>query len=452
MKHKHKHKLSVKVAAGDKRGIVTMLVVGLLIMQPILFVDTVYALTAPTKAQITGIVTNTATNAANSAVNSAVNSYVPASTNIAGKCVSQVLQQKVTAYAAGAVVAAIGFVGLGSSAVLGVPSSDLGSGKGSIMQSGEGGATTVMSWIKPMTDCLVHAASQLMIDNLNMAVNNAIRQGLNGSPNYSSNTSQFMSDLSAMIAGGLRNQISGLNLCDFTGNGSFKTNLSNSIGLSTPQAARQNFAKKIECPFPAGANAQNFYNDFGNGGWRGYQTTLSDSGNPFGTALIANQELDARQAETASLAEKQLQQGNGYYPVVNTAECNYPPDLEDYLYPDPNNKAALNGNVSPTELANVQRLYCKVTTPGKTVADTASKGATSAWDRLNVSGVLGKTMEGFSLNSVTDALGGTFSSSGATGMAGFTSEQQTAGGFYASPTAGAQNTFYTSPTSGAANQ
>lgn len=387
-----------------ERGIAVAVVFSILFLQSGNIAYALTAIEAAAKAKAA------ATSAATNAVTSAVTSGMPASSGIAGKCISQVAEQQVTAYAAGAVISAIGLGLSVFEAFTSVPTGSQGISSGANLQSGEGGATTVMSWIKPMTDCLIHEASQLMIDNLNMAVNNAIKQGLNGSPNYSSNTSQFMSSLSAMVAGQLRDQVSGLALCDFTGTDSFRQSLSKSIGLSTPQASRQNFANKIECPFPAGIKAQNFYNDFGNGGWRGYQTSLSDNGNPFGNALIANQELDARQAETASLAEKQLQQGDGYFPVVDTGEgeCNYPPDLEDYLYPDPNNKAKLNDNVIPAELANVQRLYCRVTTPGKTVADSASKVAVSAWDQLNVSGAMGKTMEGFVAQSAVDATGGMF--------------------------------------------
>lgn len=399
MKHKHHLNFHSSNTASIKKVAVATLIISILFVQPIMFVNVAYALSAQAQSQVTNIVTNTATNVTTSAINSQINSMAPASSGIAGKCVSQVVSQKVTAYAAGVVIAVIGAALTAGQTALAVPSNDWGVSSGANLQSGEGGATTVMSWIKPMTDCLIHEASQLMIDNLRTAVNGAIRDGLHGSPNYSANTNQFLSNLSSMVSGQLRNQINGIALCDFTGNGSFKQRLSNNIALSNRQtnSSYENFNQRVTCPFP-GASAQNFYNDFNQGGWSAFETSLSDRGNPFGTSLIASQELATRQEETQKLAEDQLAQGNGYYPVIDEATCVYPEGLKEFLDTEGDANA----------LANAQRLYCKVVTPGKAVADTASKAATSAWDQLNVSGALGKTMEGFASEQAANAMTGIF--------------------------------------------
>lgn len=366
MKHKHPRNFFSPRTTSTKKAVVTMLVIGALFFQPLLFGNVVYAQSA--------------------------------SSGIAGKCVTEVLKQKGIAFAAGGYVAAIGAALTAGQTALAVPSNDRGVSSGANLQSGEGTATTILSWMKPMTDCMVHEASQLMIDYLKTTVTTAIRDGLHGSPNYSALTNQYLARLSDMVTGQLRRQIDGLALCDFTGDGSLKTNLSNGIAGSGQQNQLQTFNQKVECPFPAGFNTKNFYKDFNKGGWSAFEKSLSNNGNSFGATLITGRELVARQSQTTNLAEKQLTQGAGYFPVIDETTCAYPPGVKAYL----------DAEGDATALADAQRLYCKVTTPGKAVADTASKSVTSAWDQLNISGALGKTMQGFASEQAANAMKGAF--------------------------------------------
>lgn len=350
--------------------------------------------TTITGQQIGGAAQRAVNRAATDAVKSSINSAKPTSQDIAGKCVAKVMETKVTAYATGIAIGAIGMGGKVFSAGIGVPSSDFGSGLGSILQSAEGAASTVTSWMEPLRECMVHQAKQLLIDQINIAATAAIREGLNGDPNFNVNLNRFLGDLSSMASKEVRYQLKNIDVCDFTGDGSYKDTLTRSIGSGGQQTARQNFQKKVECPFGADkavqTTASDFYNNFRSGGWRAYEASLSDNGNPFGVALMTAQEEAKRDEELRRSFELTLAQGSGFLPVVDTASCDYPPGLEDFL----RNEADIYTKTT------MQRQYCKILTPAKTVADTASKAANSATDRLNAPG---GDMEGF--KGVEEAMG-----------------------------------------------
>lgn len=408
MKHTHHNKVLSATPKIIQKSIVAILVVSTFLLQPLYHGGIAQAanatpLPAPvaTGAQSAQSTASTATtgllrdvvggtrSAVTNAAVSAIRTAVPApsaSSGIVGKCVGQVLQQQAVAFVAQAAITAIGVAAAGLEVALAVPVGTASATAAGSAGAGEGAAATVMSWIKPMTDCVVHEMTQLMIDSLNTAVNNAISQG-----NYAAGTNQFMANLVGLASGALRNQINGLALCDFTGGNSFRNGLSNSIANSSYSP----FSRQVECPFPTTgtATARAFYGDFTSGGWKGFETSLQDSGNPFGVTVATAEKLASDQAATNALAEQQLAQGNGYRPVVDTTNCNYPEGYE----------AALN-TLTPDKVAAAQSLYCKVITPGSTVAATAEKTATSFWERINISGAAGKPMDGADTTEVTTGL------------------------------------------------
>lgn len=430
MKNKNPRKLSSTKIAVFQKNITAILFVGVLLLQPLQPVGIAHALTQTASQSVTQANSSTngqnqvqaaaaqtadqaidatkkaAKGAATQTVNSVINAaHLPPSAGIEGKCLNQAIDREAMSVTAGVSTALIGGTLATGEMFTNVPSISMGISSGANLQSGEGVATTMLTYLKPITDCLIHEASQLMIDQLSTMVTNAIYTGLGGSPNYSTNVSQLLSNLSRIVSGQLKNQINSITLCGFgSGNDGFKTNLSNSIGLSTRSTSRQSFATKLGCPFSTPAASNDFYDDFNAGGWGAFQKTLSNSGNPFGVSLIANMELSAREEEARNLAETQLAQGNGYLPVVDPNDCDYPDDITAYFL----STEADGGTVDPIELTNMQRLYCKVLSPGITVADSATEAATSAYAQINVSGSVGDTMEGFDVQAAANAMNGIF--------------------------------------------
>ena len=336
-----------------------------------------------------------------------------AASGIAGKCVTNILNQKVTAYAAGYVIAAISEAIQAVNRILAVPTGSEGSASGSTLQSGEGASTNIEQFLKPMADCIVHEAAQLAVDRLGEKTVGWIRYGLNGSPNYATDLNGLFLNLSKTTAGDFKNQIRGTDICDFSGTGGgassagtsgyvaptgdFKTDLANSVGLSTRENSRAKYAARVKCPFP-GTSAKDFYADFNNGGLNAFEASLSDSGNPFGVTIQTGQELALRNEETQRVQQQQLTQSNGFFGTVDTSKCNFPDGYKTYL----------DSLGDATALTNAQRLYCKTTTPGKTVSDLLSQVVGSDLSRLMASNSVNTIMEGFITQQVNDAVSGIF--------------------------------------------
>lgn len=322
-----------------------------------------------------------------------------ASSAIAGRCASKVGLQQVTANLVRLAISAVGWTGQTTDTALGVPTMSGGQGFSSIWQSGEGGASAATDYLKPLTDCVIHEVSQQAVDMLNQQVVGAIKNGLRGVSNYNPNINNLVLNLSGMVAGELQNQINGLALCNFDGANTFKNTLSNSVGLSTRQNSRPKFASKVECPFKdalGNDTSQAYYN--GNFTWNSMETSLTDNGNPFGLAVQAGQELAVRTQETQKLQDQQTAIGSGFSPVVDTSNCNYPDGLEAFLLSE----------ADDATLANAQRLYCKATTPGKTLADQLSDVVNSDSLRLQTSDTVTKIMDGFITQQTNDAISGIF--------------------------------------------
>jgi len=77
-------------------------------------------------------------------------------------------------------------------------------------------------------------------------------------------------------------------------------------------------------------NIEDFYEDFSEGGWRGWiELTQNPANNPYGAYLIAETELSRRLAEAELLAQKDVDQGAGFislkkcveYEVLDSADC-----------------------------------------------------------------------------------------------------------------------------------
>ncbi len=336
-------------------------------------------------------------------------------TALGTKCVTNVLKQKAIAFATGLAVAALGWVAQQLD-IPGVPTQSHGQGTGSILQSLEGGATQAMQSIKPMADCLIHGAAQLIISQVNVQTTGWIKSGLNGSPQYATNIGGLFQGLSQMVSGNLRQQVQEAPVCDFSGGGSFtasqgtpftlpargggefRAGLGDGVAMSTRVYERGTFVDRITCPFPDvdGARAEDYYG--GAFTWGGFEASLQDSGNPFGVAYQTSRELTARTQETDKIQDQQLAISDGYLPVIDPETCDYPPGIEEYL----------NDQGIDADITAGKRLYCKTTTPGKVVSDLMSKTVGSDLDRLMAAKSVTTIMEGFTTQLIDEARDGIF--------------------------------------------
>ena len=211
--------------------------------------------------------------------------------------------------------------------------------------------TTFNTVQKPTLDTLSYSVAQCALQMLTDSTVNWIKGGFNGSPMFAVDPAKLFSDLANEVSGGLANQILGIPTCEFTMN--FNGLLSNMVSNSSWSTSR--FNGQIRCPFPQNINPMDFYNDFNKGGWKGFERSLSDSGNPYGTTIITADELMRRQAEAQHLQEKELDRNLGFLSVKECANT------------DPNTGLQTD---------------CKVTTPGSTISNMLSKSLETDMDKL----------------------------------------------------------------------
>lgn len=262
-----------------------------------------------------------------------------------------------------------------------------------------GVTTTATTWatIKENgLNFLVYQASQVLMNQITNNIVNWIRGGFNGSPSFAIDPEKFFNDLADVVAGDLANQIRGLAICDFDAD--FRINLMNSLFLTDQN--EETFSRKVSCPFDIidttkcdsqGQNcrrispaeqAQNFAQDFVNGGWSAYEATLQDSGNKFGVALATQKELKRRTAKQQSLQQQKLNQSGGFLDVLNMESCNYPANVDI-------------STKSGAEKQTYDRMYCTTATPGSLVSDQLQKVTSLDLDRLGFADNLNKIASAF---------------------------------------------------------
>lgn len=286
--------------------------------------------------------------------------------NVVSGCATSVAINAGVSYLAGLLTSVVG-------AVLSVPISNM------TIESSTGASSRWETYIKPVEDCLVYGAGQMMLDNLTQNIIGATKTGNGGNPSFAVDLNALLLSVVDKTTGGLANQILGINTCNFSPN--FNVKLANQVTLSTRSGATAKFQNQIRCPFPAGASAQNFYNDFNQGGWRAFEKSLSDNGNPFGTGLLASQENQTRQSEVLSVKRDELQQANGF---ISKEEC--------------------DGVDSYTGLP----IFCHVTTPGKLIQDQLSHAVGTDMQRLGFADTLSKLISAYVSKWTADTTSGIF--------------------------------------------
>lgn len=232
-------------------------------------------------------------------------------------------------------------------------------------------------------DSAAYALGQMLLNQVTDNVVGWVKGGFNGSPSFAVDPTKLFLDASKMVASGLTQDILSLSVCDF--DSLSRLNLAQSVTLA-PIRNKARFADEIRCPF-GGNDAQLFYNDFSKGGWRAFESSLSDRGNPFGTSLIVGQELSARQEVMKNTKEQELSWGGGFLSMADTSKCAYPEGMD----PDFNDFTGLDR--TPAEKSTLQNTYCQKTTPGKIVGEKLHDALNIDMDRLgfvdNINKILG---------------------------------------------------------------
>lgn len=233
-------------------------------------------------------------------------------------------------------------------------------------------------------DSASYALGQMLLNQVTDNIVGWVKGGFNGSPAFAVDPNKLFLDTANMVSGGLAREVLGLQNCNF--DSLFNINLSNSIALSTRSGYQAKFANSVRCPFPNNG-AQEFYNDFSKGGWRAFETALSDRGNPFGTKMLVSQENATRQAEAQDIKKQELGWAGGFLSMADTGNCTYP----DGMNPDLNDFTGLERTDS--EKRTLRNTHCQKTTPGKIVGDKLTQALGADMNRLgfvdNINKILG---------------------------------------------------------------
>ncbi len=312
-----------------------------------------------------------------------------------------------------------------STSLEGVQTSDKKITKKSEEKKEEGGAEDTI------TDCLVYGAGQLLLKQLTNNIVKWIKGGFHGSPSFAVDTHEVFLDLADMVAGDLAREIRGIAMCKFSAN--FQNDLANNIELSAKHIYKFNGATK--CPFPEtiNVNSSDFYKGINNFTWAGMEYAMTDAGNPFGVALLSGQELSLRSSEKADVRKQELSWSNGFTNMVDTDNCKYPEGYLIYEYEvsegkfetrgqydraydstaiGPNPEGAESGGTSiqltPKQVQELQKTYCKTTTPGKIVGDQLTKALGVDADRLGLVDSLNKIIAAVIERLTQDAAMGVF--------------------------------------------
>ena len=240
-------------------------------------------------------------------------------------------------------------------------------------------------------DCIVYNAGQKMLEQLTNNTVQWIQGGFHGSPSFSVNTHEIFLDLADMVAGDLARSIRGIATCDFRVN--FKNDLANEVELSTKREYK--FNRSVECPFPETfqVNSSDFYNGINKWSWEGLEYALQESGNPFGVAILTGDELALRSAEKKEVRKQELSWSSGFTNIIDTENCNYPRGLIEYHTGDENNTTINQdvwnqeieaGTITAARAREIQKTYCKTTTPGKILGDRLSESIGVDMQRLGL--------------------------------------------------------------------
>ncbi len=239
-------------------------------------------------------------------------------------------------------------------------------------------------------DCIVYNAGQKMLEQLTNNTVAWVQGGFHGSPSFSVNTHEVFLDLADMVAGDLARELRGIATCDFRVN--YKNDLANAVELSSKRQYK--FNESVECPFPEtfNLNSSDFYNGVNKWSWEGIEYAMQENGNPWGVAFLTAKELKLRSSEKEEVRKQELSWANGFTNIVDTENCNYPSttrgryDLNEdgNITQDEWDQLIADEMITKTEARELQKTYCKTTTPGKLLGDKLSESTGVDMQRLGL--------------------------------------------------------------------
>ncbi|TSC89800.1 MAG: Uncharacterized protein G01um10143_290 [Parcubacteria group bacterium Gr01-1014_3] len=196
-------------------------------------------------------------------------------------------------------------------------------------------AQQILDWLETFA---LSTLKRRLLDVLVDQVVSYIQGG--GQPQFVTDWKGFLEDAGQAAAGDFAKELGAGFLCE-----PFR------FGIQINFYKIPTFAQKAECTLDKiVGNINNFYNDFRNGGWLAYGTSLQPRNNYFGALIMALQENEIRKSAAAFAAYNEAQAGDGF---ISQKKCE--------LFPDGTEK-------------------CRIITPGSTVGDLVSKAVGKDFD------------------------------------------------------------------------
>ncbi len=186
----------------------------------------------------------------------------------------------------------------------------------SILRDKEAGLTIFGFTIPGLTwDSIAIAIAKVALEQILQATTDWVRGGFEGNPAYATDPAQFFTKIADNVAGEF---IAGSDL------GFLCSPFQTKIRLALQQYYTQR--RRFQCSVTGIiSNLDAFYNDFSQGGWDGlFVMTQNDFGNPYGTYLQGQVELDRRLARALNIQDKELSWNRGF---LSWSEC----VQEDYM-------------------------------------------------------------------------------------------------------------------------
>ena len=298
-------------------------------------------------------------------------------------------------------------VGVGTS----VPVFDLGVQQNTAAIAGATKTDAYQSLYEWFARFLRETLRKQLLDMIVSQIINWIQGG--GEPKFVTDWQGFLEDAGNIAVGKFAEEIGLGFLCE-----PFALPLKLAFGIG---GAQRGFSQQITSTLDdIVGNIENFYNDFGNGGWAAYQRMLQPQNNFYGAYLMGFERFINLQGQSVAAAQLEAQVGGGF---LSTKQCQeaYGPWPQGGAPPD------LDRDGTPGDIART----CKITTPGSTIGALASKAVGSDIDYI----LRADELEEY-VSAIADALINRLILEGAQGLAGLTNANAPAGGSIPAGTSG----------------
>jgi len=252
------------------------------------------------------------------------------------------------------------------------PEASAGLSSGSVVVVSNNIVDDLKEWV---LDNAAFVFTKTMIRGLTDSIVNWINSGFEGDPIFVSNPRDYLLDIANETTGVFLSETGRANWCE-----PFRPHIL--IALSQVDT----YMERAECTLlDVVDNIEDFYEDFSEGGWRGWiELTQNPQNNPYGAYLIAETELSRRLAKAELLAQKEVDQGAGFVSLKKCVEYDTDISLSG------ENCTYRNGICIPNEEPNCIRY--ENTTPGRIIADHLSFNLGSSQRQLELADELGESI------------------------------------------------------------